>query len=49
MLEWLVVVGWEPVKRVHIEKPGSTEKRPFGIPTVRDRVMQTSWGRLSVP
>ena len=30
------------IKRVWIDKPGSTEKRPLGIPTVRDRVVQTS-------
>jgi RNA-directed DNA polymerase len=30
------------IKRVWIEKPGSTEKRPLGIPTVRDRVVQTA-------
>jgi RNA-directed DNA polymerase len=30
------------VKRVWIAKPGSTEKRPLGIPTVRDRVVQTA-------
>jgi RNA-directed DNA polymerase len=29
-----------PVKRVWIPKPGSPEKRPLGIPTVRDRVVQ---------
>jgi RNA-directed DNA polymerase len=29
-----------PVKRVWIPKPGSPEKRPLGIPTVRDRVAQ---------
>ena len=28
------------VKRVWIPKPGSTEKRPLGIPVVRDRVVQ---------
>lgn len=28
------------VRRVMIPKPGSTEKRPLGIPTVRDRVVQ---------
>lgn len=30
------------IKRVWIDKPGSTEKRPLGIPTVRDRVVQTA-------
>jgi RNA-directed DNA polymerase len=31
-----------PVQRVWIDKPGSTEKRPLGIPAVRDRVVQTA-------
>ena len=31
-----------PIKRVWIDKPGSREKRPLGIPTVRDRVVQTA-------
>ena len=30
------------VKRVYIPKPGSSEKRPLGIPTVRDRVVQAA-------
>jgi len=29
-----------PVRRTWIPKPGSSEKRPLGIPTVRDRVVQ---------
>lgn len=32
----------QPVKRVWIPKPGSADKRPLGIPTVRDRVVQTA-------
>lgn len=32
----------QPVRRVWIDKPGSREKRPLGIPTVRDRVLQTA-------
>lgn len=31
-----------PVKRVWIPKPGTNEKRPLGIPTVRDRTVQTA-------
>ena len=30
------------IKRVYIEKDGTREKRPLGIPTVRDRVVQTA-------
>jgi RNA-directed DNA polymerase len=30
------------IKRVWIPKPGRTEKRPLGIPTIRDRVVQTA-------
>lgn len=32
----------KPVKRVYIPKPGSAEKRPLGIPTVTDRVVQAA-------
>ncbi|KAA5535407.1 group II intron reverse transcriptase/maturase, partial [Roseiconus nitratireducens] len=31
-----------PVRRVHLPKPGSDQTRPLGIPTVRDRVVQTA-------
>ncbi len=31
-----------PVKRCWIPKPGTNEKRPLGIPTVRDRIVQTA-------
>lgn len=30
----------QKVRRVYIDKPGKTEKRPLGIPTVRERIVQ---------
>lgn len=30
------------VRRTWIPKPGSSEKRPLGVPTVRDRIVQTA-------
>lgn len=30
----------DPVRRTYIDKPGTTEKRPLGIPTVSDRAYQ---------
>jgi len=34
--------GWqaEPIRRIYIPKPGKTEKRGLGIPTMADRAMQ---------
>jgi len=32
----------QPVKRVWIDKPGSADKRPLGVPIVKDRVCQTA-------
>jgi group II intron reverse transcriptase/maturase len=36
--------SWRPVaaRRVWIDKPGNTERRPLSIPTVRDRIVQTA-------
>jgi RNA-directed DNA polymerase len=37
------------IRRVYIPKPGSSEKRPLGIPTVRDRVVQAALRQVIEP
>lgn len=39
----------QAIRRVWIPKPGSTEKRPLGIPTVRDRVVQGALRQVLEP
>ena len=39
----------QPIRRVWIPKPGSSEKRPLGIPTVRDRVVQAALRQVVEP
>lgn len=38
-----------PVKRVWLPKPGSQEKRPVGVPTVRDRIVQSALRHVMEP
>jgi len=38
-----------PVRRVWINKLGSTEKRPLGVPAVRDRAVQTALRQVIEP
>lgn len=37
------------IRRVYIPKPGSREQRPLGIPTVRDRIVQTALRNVLEP
>src|SRR5205807_9875459 len=39
----------QAIRRHWIPKPGSTEPRPLGIPTVRDRVVQTALRNVIEP
>lgn len=39
----------QKIRRVYIPKPGSKEKRPLGIPTVRDRVAQAALRNVLEP
>jgi RNA-directed DNA polymerase len=39
----------QPLRRAFIEKPGSREPRPLGIPTVRDRVVQAALRKVLEP
>jgi len=37
---------WTPVRRVYIEKKGSTKKRPLGLPTWSDKLCPSNNSRL---
>ena len=39
----------QSIRRVHIPKPGTSETRPLGIPTVRDRVVQAALRHVLEP
>ncbi len=38
-----------PVRRRWISKPGTTKRRPLGIPTIRDRIVQTALRHVIEP
>ena len=36
----------QPVRRVYIPKPGTTDKRPLGIPSYEDKLVQAALGKI---
>jgi RNA-directed DNA polymerase len=38
-----------PIRRTYIDKPGGRDKRPLGIPAVRDKVVQTALKKVIEP
>ena len=45
----MAATGHGPCRRVEIDKPGSTKKRPLGIPTIMDRVCQQALVQVLAP
>jgi retron-type reverse transcriptase len=33
---------WNPIRRIYVEKPGKSEKRPLGVPDFQNKVIQTA-------